>query len=74
MRKVTDIFFKNAYFPTKTAPILMGLPPLDAENDVVFVNVKGEFLAKPRLPQIIAESPKKVLLEILHHFSKMRLV
>ena len=74
MRKLTDTFFKNAYFPTKTAPILMGLPPLDAENDVVFVYGKGEFLTKPRLPQILAETPKNVLLEILHRLFKMRLV
>ena len=50
----------------------MGLPPLDAKNDVIFVNVKGEFLTKPRMPQIFAETPKKVPLEILHHLFQTR--
>ena len=72
MRKLTDTFFKNAYFPTKTVPILIGLPPLDAENDVVFVYEKGEFPTKPRLPKIFADTPKKVPLEILHHLFQMR--
>ena len=72
MRKLTGTFFKIAYFPTKTVPISMGLSPLDAENDVVFVYEKGEFPTKPRLPQIFAETPKTVPFEILHHLFQTR--
>ena len=74
MRKLTVKFFENAYFPIKTAPILMGLPLLDAENDVVFVHAKGEFLTRPGLPEIFAETPIKAPLEIFCHLFKMHSV
>ena len=50
MGEKTVNFLRSVRLPTKTAPILMGLPTLDAEKDVVLVYVCAGSLSKPRHP------------------------